>query len=208
MADHVKTFATHKQVFTGATEQGVVVEATNQGVAATSTLHPVGTAQTGDAVVALLAQEHIGVAVNITADQGVVTLSSIEVNHGNSTLSQASLKRVVAITAGEHSEELGQAGEGVIEPVTKQRATEGNAVSVRFIQFVVTGGAVVGDDEAQLAAGIVISGGEAEAPLIEAGLEIQQILIDSIEENQRLGRAYAINDRIDAQYRTSQAQFH
>ena len=208
MAHHVEAFATHQQVLTSATKQGVVVESTDQGVAAAATLHPVRATQTNQSVIALLTQEHIGIAIDITTDEGVVTLSSIEVNHGYRTLCATSLQNVIAIATGQDSEEFRQAGEGVIEPVTQQRATERNAISIRFIQIVVTISAVVGDDEAQLATGIVISGGEAEVTFVEAGLEMQQILIDSIEEDQRLRRTHTINDRIDAQHRAAQAQVH
>ena len=157
MADRIKAFSTNQEVFTRAADQGVAVEATNQGVAATATLHPVGTAQTGDAVVALLAQEHIGVAVNITADQGVITLASVEINHRNSRQRAASLQNVVAITTGEDPKEFRQLGEGLCQPVTQQRASEGNPVSIPFIKVVVSIGAVAGNNESQLTSRIVIS---------------------------------------------------
>jgi hypothetical protein len=54
--------------------------------------------------------------------------------------------------------------------------------------------AVAGDDEAQLAPGLVIGGGEADATFVEAGLEMEQILIDTIEEDQGLGCAHPIDD--------------
>ena len=86
----------------------------------------------------------------------------------------------------------------ILEPVAQQRATEGDAVGIILIEEIIAVAAVAGDDEAQLAPGLVIGGGEADATFVKAGLEVEQILIDAIKEDQGLGCAHPIDDRIDA----------
>ena len=75
----------------------------------------------------------------------------------------------------------------ILEPVAQQRTTEGDAVGIILIEEIIAVAAVAGDDEAQLAPGLVIGGGETDATFVEAGLEMEQILIDTIEEDQGLG---------------------
>ena len=115
----VEALAAHQQVVAGAPQQGVVVEATDQGVVAAAALHSVGAAQADDQIVALLAQQDVGVAINIAADQGVITQTAIEIHHRHGAGGAAAPQQVVAVTAGEHPEEFGQAGEGILQPVAE-----------------------------------------------------------------------------------------